>query len=148
MSRIDSGSHVTLHYAVRAILAGTERDIVNTFTHRPATLQVGAGQLAPALEAKLTGLSAGDWIDFTFPPGAAYGERNAELVQTVSRAMFAANAEPDTDYRPGDIIEFNATRGRVGGVIRQISAAVVTVDFNHPLAGVAVRFSAQVIGVL
>jgi FKBP-type peptidyl-prolyl cis-trans isomerase SlpA len=148
MSCIDSESHVTLHYAVRAILDGAERDIVNTFAHRPATLQVGAGQLAPALEAKLTGLSAGDRIDFTFPPGAAYGERNPELVQTVSRAMFAANAEPNTDYLPGDVIEFNATHGRVGGVIRQMNAAAVTVDFNHPLAGVAVRFSAQVIGVL
>jgi len=95
MSCIHSGSHVTLHYAVRAILDGVERDIVNTFTHRPATLQVGAGQLAPALEAKLTGLSEGDRIDFTFPPGAAYGEHNPELVQTVPRAMFAANAESD-----------------------------------------------------
>ncbi len=133
---------------MRAILDGVERDVVNTFAHRPATLQVGAGQLAPALEAKLNGLSAGDHIDFTFPPGAAYGERNPELVRAVSRAMLAANSEPDTDYIPGDIIEFNATRGRAGGVIRQVSADVVTVDFNHPLAGLAVRFSAQVIGVL
>jgi len=90
MSRIDSGSHVTLHYAVRAILAGTERDIGHTFTIGRQLWQVGAGSWLLPWKAKLTGLSAGDWIDFTISSWRRLWRANAELVQTVSRAMFAA----------------------------------------------------------
>ncbi|RBB93959.1 peptidylprolyl isomerase, partial [Pseudomonas sp. MWU12-2115] len=47
LSEVKPGSHVTLHYRL-ALADGA--DIVNTFTDKPATLLLGAGQLAPSLE--------------------------------------------------------------------------------------------------
>jgi FKBP-type peptidyl-prolyl cis-trans isomerase SlpA len=56
VNRIEPGSFLTLHYR----LAGPDgADVVNTFGGKPATLSLGTGQLAPALERHLIGLEEG-----------------------------------------------------------------------------------------
>lgn len=146
---ITSSSYVTLHYRLSALVDGVSRDLMNTFDGPPATLQMGSGQLAPTIEAQLIGVKEGDEGNFELPAGTAYGERQAELVQTISRSAFNANADTETQYIPGDVIEFNAPEGRrLGGVLKQIDDRQVVVDFNHPLAGLALTFSFRVIGVL
>lgn len=146
---IRHGSFVTLHYRLAAVLAGEEREVMSTLGARPATLQVGAGHLAEPLEAHLLGLVEGDSRMFELAAGEGYGERQAELVQTLTRNVFDQNAAQDADYAPGDVVEFNAPDGRrVTGVLKQHDERQVVVDFNHPLAGLPLKFSVQVIGVL
>jgi FKBP-type peptidyl-prolyl cis-trans isomerase SlpA len=149
MARVETGSHVTLHYRLAVVTAGEEREVVSTLGSRPATLQIGGGQLAPAIEAQLVGLDEGAQAQFELPAGEAYGQRHPDLVQTLARATFDANADPDTEYVAGDIVEFNSAEGmRVSGVLKSLGESQVVVDFNHPLAGLPLRFSAQIIGVL
>ena len=148
-SRVGAGSHVTLHYRIAVELDGNEHEVVSTFDARPATVQVGAGQFSEALEQRLVGLEEGQEASFDLPAGEAFGSRSAELVQTLTRATFDANADPGVDYVPGDVVEFNAPDGlRFSGVLKQRGNDRVVVDFNHPLAGLPVRFSVRVIGVL
>jgi FKBP-type peptidyl-prolyl cis-trans isomerase SlpA len=149
MTTVGQGSHVTLHYRLSVLTDGQERDVVNTFQARPATVQIGAGQLAPSLEERLLGLAEGERRDFELGAGAAFGHRSADLVQTLARATFDANADPTIDYQPGDVVEFNAPDGRrFGGVLKSRDGQNVVVDFNHPLAGMPLRFQVHVIGVL
>ncbi len=122
---------------------------MSTHGGHPATLQLGGGHLADVLEAKLLGLAEGDEASFELAAAAAFGERNPELVQALSRATFDANADLGSNYGPGDVVEFNGPDGwRLAGVLKQSDARRVIVDFNHPLAGLPVRFSVRVIGVL
>jgi FKBP-type peptidyl-prolyl cis-trans isomerase SlpA len=138
-----------LHYRLAVVTAGEEREVVSTLGSRPATLQIGGGQLAPAIEAQLVGLDEGAQAQFELPAGEAYGQRHPDLVQTLARATFDANADPDTEYVAGDIVEFNSAEGmRVSGVLKSLGESQVVVDFNHPLAGLPLRFSAHIIGVL
>ena len=52
-------------------------------------------------------------------------------------------------WQPGDVVEFDIPqRGRVAGVLQSRDERTVVVDFNHPLAGQALRFSVHVIGVI
>jgi FKBP-type peptidyl-prolyl cis-trans isomerase SlpA len=149
MARIAPDSHVTLHYRLAALVDGAEREVMSTHGGHPATLQLGGGHLATALEAKLLGLAEGDEASFELAPAEAFGERNPELVQALSRATFDANADAGGKFGPGDVVEFNRPDGgRVAGVLKQSDARRVIVDFNHPLAGLPVRFSVRVIGVL
>jgi FKBP-type peptidyl-prolyl cis-trans isomerase SlpA len=149
MARVETGSHVTLHYRLAVVTAGEEREVVSTLGSRPATLQIGGGQFAPAIEAQLVGLDEGAQAQFELPAGEAYGQRHPDLVQTLARATFDANADPDTEYVAGDIVEFNSAEGmRVSGVLKSLGESQVVVDFNHPLAGLPLRFSAHIIGVL
>jgi FKBP-type peptidyl-prolyl cis-trans isomerase SlpA len=47
------------------------------------------------------------------------------------------------------VVEFNRPDGgRVAGVLKARDAQRVVIDFNHPLAGLPMRFSVRVIGVL
>jgi FKBP-type peptidyl-prolyl cis-trans isomerase SlpA len=149
MNRIGPVSHVTLHYRLAALVDGAEREVVSTLGGRPATLQLGGGHLAAGLEARLQGLAAGDEAFFELGAEEVFGARSAALVQTLSRATFDANAGPDVDYAPGDVVEFNRPDGgRLAGVLKERDARRVVIDFNHPLAGMPLRFSVRVIGVL
>ncbi len=149
MSTVSAGSHVTLHYRLAILAEDGERDVVSTLGGRPATLQVGAGQLAGSLEERLVGLTEGQTACFDLRPDEAYGARNPALVQTLSRATFDANAETGESYAPGDIVQFRSPDGQqFSGVLKQHGDTQVVVDFNHPLAGQPLRFEVRVIGVL
>ena len=147
MNTIQPGSFVTLHYR----LAGPDgAAIVDTFDDRPATLSLGQGQLAPAIEARLIGVAEGERRRFELAAGEAFGPRNPQMLQRVSRALLAEHGDADADYTVGDVVEFPAPdgQGRYAGVVLEADAQGVLFDFNHPLAGRPVSFEVQVIGVL
>lgn len=141
-------SYLTLHYRMSVADAADADALVSTFDAQPATLQLGCGQLSPALEQKLLGLGVGEHRVFDLAPGEAFGPHNPELVQRVSRRLLEAESGT-MDYAPGDVVEFNAPGGgRYAGVFRAFDEQAATFDFNHPLAGRAVRFEVAIVGIL
>lgn len=147
LRRVEPGSFLTLHYR----LAGPDgAAVVDTFADKPATLSLGAGQLAPAIEQRLLGLPEGAAASFDLPPGEAFGERNPQLVQRVKLALLRELGEPDAEYGVGDVVEFPTPdgEGRYAGVVRECGSEWLLFDFNHPLAGRAVRFDVKLLGVL
>jgi FKBP-type peptidyl-prolyl cis-trans isomerase SlpA len=144
---IQPGSFLTLHYR----LAGPDgADVVNTFGDKPATLSLGTGELAPAMERRLIGLPEGASRSFELAPGEAFGPRNPELVQRIARRLLDEVGDPDASYGVGDMVRFPTPGGQAGyaGVVREVGDDWLLFDFNHPLAGQAVRFDVHVIGVL
>jgi FKBP-type peptidyl-prolyl cis-trans isomerase SlpA len=124
-------------------------DIVSTFKENPATLQLGTGQLAPFLEVLLLGLVEGEQKTFILEPEQAFGPRNPDLVQKVSRATLLENSSVSENYAIGDLVEFAApSGGRFAGVLREMYDEDFLFDFNHPLAGQKVQFEVRVIGIL
>jgi FKBP-type peptidyl-prolyl cis-trans isomerase SlpA len=112
-------------------------------------LTVGRGDFAESLETCLVGLEEGSQQDFELAPDAGFGVRSADLVQSLSGTAFSANADPSVDYVPGDIVQFSSPEGRqFSGVLKRRDGDHVVVDFNHPLAGMPIRFAVHVIGVL
>lgn len=144
---VQPGSFLTLHYR----LAGPDgADIVSTFADKPATLSIGAGEIAPAMEARLLGLAEGAHDSFELGADEAFGARNPELLQRVALSLLKAHGDPDAGYAVGDVVQFPAPDGRAGyaGVVREVGAESLLVDFNHPLAGQPVTFEVRLIGVL
>ena len=147
MNTIQEGSFLTLHYR----LSGPDgAAVVDTFDQQPATLSLGAGQLAPALEARLIGLEEGMHARFDLPAGAAFGERNPDLVQRVKRTLLTKWGDAQAEYKLGDVVRFPTPDGQAGfaGVVREQADEWLLFDFNHPLAGQPVRLEVQVIGVI
>ncbi|MES2832799.1 MAG: peptidylprolyl isomerase [Pseudomonadota bacterium] len=143
---VSEGAFITLHYRL-ATVDGI--DIVTTFNDNPATLQLGQGQLSPLLEACLLGLAEGATTTFELGAEAAFGPRNPDLVQRVSKATLQENSAIGEAYVVGDLVEFAAPAGgRFAGVLREIDADGALFDFNHPLAGRPVNFTVQIIGIL
>jgi FKBP-type peptidyl-prolyl cis-trans isomerase SlpA len=145
--RIQPDSFLTLHYRLSG-LDGS--DVVNTFGGKPATLSLGSGQLAPALEQRLLGLEEGSRHRFDVPAGDAFGPRNADLLQRVKLSLLHELGDPDAQYEPGDVVQFPTPdgQGSYAGVVRDKGPDWLLFDFNHPLAGQAVCFEVEVLGVL
>jgi FKBP-type peptidyl-prolyl cis-trans isomerase SlpA len=144
---VQPGSFLTLHYR----LAGPDgADVVNTFNDKPATLSLGTGELAPAMEARLIGLPEGAKQSFSLAAGEAFGQRNPELLQRVKLALLHQIGDPDATYDVGDVVQFPTPggQGAYAGVVREVGADWLLFDFNHPLAGHPVRFDVHVIGIL
>ena len=143
---VNPTSYLTLHYR---LAAKDGAEIISTFKENPATLQLGTGQLAPALEQCLIGLEEGVAKTFELSPEQAYGMRNPELLQHISLATLKENSSLDEVYAIGDLVEFNApSGGKFAGVLRSIDETSGLFDFNHPLAGQDVVFEVRIIGVL
>ncbi|HOX68279.1 MAG: FKBP-type peptidyl-prolyl cis-trans isomerase [Rhizobacter sp.] len=147
MNSVIPGSFLTLHYR----LAGPDgADIINTFADKAATLSLGTGELAPAMEARLIGMAEGTRATFELAAGEAFGERNPELMQRVKRALLDELGDPDEQYSIGDVVQFPTPdgQGAYAGVVREVGGDWVLFDFNHPLASQPVTFEVHVIGVL
>ena len=147
MNHVTPDSFLTLHYR----LSGPGGDVfLDTFDAKPATLSLGQGVLAPAIEACMLGLREGERARFELLPGAAFGERNPQMVQRVARRLLDEMGDADQAYQVGDVVRFPTPdgAGAYAGVVQEVAADTLLFDFNHPLAGRPVTFEVQVIGVL
>ena len=139
---VTAHSLLTLHY--RLALAD-DTELVSTFDAKPATLQLGSGELAPVLERCLIDLPAGQRTVFLLEAEQAFGPHNPQLMQ-----RFARDELPEPgELREMALIEFKAPDGAAyTGLVRELSGTEALIDFNHPLAGKAIRFEVEVIGIL
>jgi FKBP-type peptidyl-prolyl cis-trans isomerase SlpA len=136
-----------LHYR----LAGPQGDVINTFRGTPATLSIGSGELAPALEARLIGLAEGAHVTLQFLPDEAFGARNPDMIQWLPRQELDALGDLQERYAVGDVLQLARPdgQGRFAAVVLAVRAdGALRLDFNHPLAGRPVTFEAHIIGVL
>lgn len=147
---VQADSYLTLHYRIELTsgpAAGTV--FIDTFAGRPATLQMGGSQWAPGIEAVLLGHQDGTRFAHDIPAAEAYGERNPDLVQRITRDMLEKNAAPGARFEPGDMVEFSAPDGtRYSGVLKELGDTSALFDFNHPLAGADLRIEVALLGVL
>lgn len=147
MNTVQPGSFLTLHYRLSGPNGAA---VVDTFADKPATLSLGTGELAPAVEARLLGLPEGSEHSFELAAGEAFGQRNPELLQRVKLVLLHELGDPDAHYNVGDVVQFPTPGGQASyaGVVREKGGDWLLFDFNHPLAGQAVRFDVRLIGVL
>ena len=143
-------SYLTLHYRIVIESGpGAGSVFIDTFDGRPATLALGVGQWAPGMEQALIGRTEGDCFSLHLSAQDAYGDRNPELVQCVSRQMLAQHAGEDAEFEPGDMVSFTAPNGgQYSGVLKEMNDEGATFDFNHPLAGRQLRIDIDLLGVI
>ena len=100
-------------------------------------LHGGYGHLPAALEQALEGRGAGESVRVQLEPEQAFGEYDAELVRVEAAERYgegiAVGMEVEEDSRLYTVTD-------VGG-------GKVVLDGNHPLAGMALRFSCVVLAV-
>lgn len=103
----------------------------------------GHGNIVPGLEAQLTGKAVGERVAATVAPADGYGERNDAAVQRVPRAAFG-----DIPLEPGLDLLTEDDQGRpIPLWVKSVGVDTVEVDFNHPLAGVTLHFSVEILAI-
>ncbi|MDY6983738.1 MAG: peptidylprolyl isomerase [Pseudomonadota bacterium] len=136
------GKQVTLHFSLALADAAKGSEAIDSnFDKEPVSFTIGDGNLLPGFEEALFGLGAGDRREFVLPPEQAFGNVNEDNVQRFPVYQFP----PDVALSPGLMLEFGDAAGNnQAGVVRSVDKQYVDVDFNHPLAGRAIRFSVHV----
>ena len=109
----------------------------------PMTFLVGHKNMIPGFEEELMGASQGETRTFTLPPERAYGERDDDAVQQVSRDQFPENME----IKPGMMMAAQTDQGPIPFTISEINGDQITIDFNHQMAGKTLTFEVEVIEV-
>ncbi len=139
MTAIQPGSFLTLHYR----LAGPDGSaVVDTFDGPPATLSLGTGELAPAMEARLIGLAEGARESFELAAGEAFGERNPQMLQRVKLALLREVGDPEARYGVGDVVRFPTPNGQgsYAGVVREVGRRLAAVRLQSSAGGPAGAF--------
>lgn len=140
---VQADSFLTLHYSL-CDDAGNEH--ISTFGLSPATLQLGSGQLTAPLEHCLIGLKPRQRHMFNLAAGTAFGPQNPQLIERI-----ALNALPrGIELEENSLVEFSSTDGseKISGFLRELTPDTALFDFNHPLAGKAICFEVEIIGIL
>jgi len=103
----------------------------------------GSGNIISGLENAMVGKVAGDKFNVRIAPEDAYGELMEDMIQVISRDMF----EGIDDIEVG--MQFHADVNSGSGIVTVVSIDDdnITIDGNHPLAGLALTFDVEVIDV-
>lgn len=128
---------VHLHYT----LTNEEGDVLDSSRgDEPLAYIHGMGNIISGLEEALTGRRVGDRFQVSVPPEEAYGVRDDELVQIVPKSSF----EGVKEVLPGMQFRAESADGLQLVTVLDVAGDSVTLDGNHPMAGMTLNFDVEV----
>ena len=131
---------VSIHYT----LTNDDGEVLDSSIGDEALVYLhGGGNIISGLEKALHGKVAGDKFNVRIAPEDAYGELMEEMIQVISRDMF----EGIDNIEVG--MQFHADVSSGTGVVTVVNIEDddITIDGNHPLAGLALTFDVEVMDV-
>ena len=132
---------VTVHYT------GTFADSNEVFDtsdgKQPLGFLVGHGNMIEGFERELIGAAIGETREFTLTPDRAYGERDEDAIQSIPRGQFP----PDLPLKVGEVLGAQSDHGPIQFTVTAIDDDNVTIDLNHQMAGMTLRFSVEVVSI-
>lgn len=131
---------VSIHYT----LTNDDGEVLDSSIGDEALVYLhGGGNIISGLEKALYGKVAGDKFNVRIAPEEAYGELMDDMIQVISRDMF----EGIDNIEVG--MQFHADVSSGSGVVTVVNIEDddITIDGNHPLAGLALTFDVEVIDV-
>ena len=106
-------------------------------------LHGGYDNILPPVEAALEGQSAGATVSVSMTADEAFGEIDDTLLREEDSSLFPPDIEVGMMFETPDPETHQVYQFRITG----IDAGKVTLDGNHPLAGMPLRFDATVLEV-
>jgi peptidylprolyl isomerase len=135
MSQVKNGDSVKVHYTGKF---DTGEVFDSSIEGDPLAFTVGVGEVIPGFDRALVGMAVGETKDVIIPAADAYGEKIAELIQTIDRDQFSLG---EITPELGMAIEMQTPEGSIPLVITELNETSVTLDANHPLAGQELHFA-------
>jgi FKBP-type peptidyl-prolyl cis-trans isomerase SlyD len=134
---ITKGSVVLFDYT----LNDDDKEIIDSSKDGgPLAYLHGEGQIVKGLEKVMEGKKAGDSFSVTVSPEEAYGMPDPAKIAVVS----ADQIEGGEDLEEGMQLEASNDEGEQIVVVSKIEGDKVTLDGNHPLAGMTLHFDITV----
>lgn len=139
MLKAKVGDVVKVHYTGK-LRDGTVFD--TSIGGEPLEFTLGLGQLIPAFEEAIVGMSPGESKTFEIPAEEAFGPYREELVLEIERERLPAEMELEV----GQQLLLRDPNGQAFRVtVTDLDDRMVTLDANHPLAGEDLVFEVQLL---
>ncbi len=151
MEKIEPGKYVELGYDLYAIEPdGSEKLVHQTNVEDPEKIIYGVtrGVVEP-LEQAILGLEKGGKFNVTATSDQAFGPYDPEQIVELDKELFLVDDKFDDEFiKPGALVPMMTADGfRINGLVKEVTADKVKMDFNHPLAGKSVRFDGTILAV-
>ncbi len=132
---------VSMHYTLK----DDDGNVINSSVgEQPLTYLHGAGNIIPGLEKALLGKVQGDSMDVKVDPAEGYGDMVPELIQVIDKSAF----QEVEAIEPGMEFQAQSPDGDMRTiVVRAVEGEEVTIDGNHPLAGMDLHFAVEITAV-
>ena len=141
MEHVKNGLYVSVAYT-GTLQSG---EVFDTSKGRqPLEVHMGAGRMIPGFESELMGMGLNEKKTFTLDAEKAYGLRDETLLRE-----FPRSSVPDgLDLEVGGVLALQTPQGeQIPAQITKIDEQNVTLDLNHPLAGEALTFEVEIVGI-
>lgn len=139
--QIEKNKVVAIHYTLKS----DNGDVIDQTNKEGESFAFihGVGNIIPGLEKALEGKQSGDQVSVKIPPEEAYGQKDENLTQTISREFFQGvdNVEPGMQFQAQN------EQGVQIVTVTGVEGDNVTVDMNHPLAGETLNFEVEIVEV-
>ncbi|MBT4162638.1 MAG: peptidylprolyl isomerase [Gammaproteobacteria bacterium] len=134
---IEKHSVVTIHYELKD---GDGTTLDSSEGTDPLVYLHGTGSLIPGLENELEGRDTGESFSVSISPADGYGEFIEDLIEQVPLEVFGEveKLEPGMQFKTSD------PEGSRVITVKEVGEEIVTIDANHPLAGVTLNFSVTI----
>lgn len=148
MEKIKPGKYVEITYDLYQVNAdGSEKLVHQVEPEDPEKFVFGVtrGMIEP-LEAALAGMEPGGAYDVVVKADEAFGPYDSEQIVSLEKDIFVVDGKFDKEMiKVGALVPMMTADGfRINGLVKEVTATNVVMDFNHPLAGKDVRFKGVV----
>ena len=141
MSKAKKGDTVKIHYTIKT---GDSTVFDTSQKGQPLKFEIGNKNVISGLEEGVIGMEIGETKTITIPPNEGFGRRRGALVDTIKRSDFPSHISPAV----GQKIEVEQPNGRSLYVyVTRIKGEEVTIDANHPLAGLTLKFEVEMMDI-
>ena len=138
--QITANKVVSIHYT----LNDKNGTLIDTSDGKSPLVYIhGVGNLILGMEKGLDGKTIGDKLSLIIAPEDAYGIRDDKLIKVVP----IENFQDKDSVQVGARFVTQSPEGTRQAIVLKVDNDNVTLDFNHPLAGVELHFSVEVMDV-
>jgi FKBP-type peptidyl-prolyl cis-trans isomerase SlyD len=138
--KIENNTIVTVDYILRN---DQQEEIYSSENEESIVYLHGGDELLDGLERALDDKSVGDQFSVTLQPDEAYGDEQPELIQTMHMDEFNG-----VEMREGMELQGKDPEGNYQLLrVQKVDGDQVTVNMNHPLAGMVLKFEVEVKGI-
>jgi len=141
MTQVKPGDIVRIHYT-GTLLDGSTFD--SSEGRDPLEFEVGSGQVIAGLDVALPGMVVGEKKTVNVPCQEAYGPIDPDMSQVIARGSIP----PDIELEVGLRLQMQSPDGQaLPVVVSALTEDEVTLDANHPMAGLDLTFAIELVSV-
>lgn len=139
MAQAKRGDQVKVHYTGK-LADGQIFD--SSAGSEPLEFTIGQGNLIGGFEEAVVGMTPGESKNVAIPANQAYGPPRQDLVMVVERQQIPPSIQPEV----GQLLELrHGDNESLAVMVTEVSAASITLDANHPLAGKDLTFEIELV---